>query len=179
MGPDGASAGADRTLQTAPAAPAAGALSRPRVTALALTPRTFAVLPAGGRQSAATRTRPARGARLTLRLSERATVVLAVRRAAPGRRTRAGGVVRCLPVAPGVRVAAAARCTRYPTLGTVRRSAAAGVSRFTFTGRLGGTPLRPGAYRLEAAALDRLARPSAPVRTAFRVVRWAPVSRAR
>ena len=176
IGPDGASAGADRVLRTAPAVPATAASGtpRPRVLGLSVAPRAFAVL-MSGRPAAVSRHRPARGARITVRLSRAAPVVLAIQRPAAGR--RAAG--RC--VAPRARAAVprAARCTRYLAVGTVRHPGRAGVNRFVLTGRIGATTLRPGAYRLEARATDVLGRPSAPVRVTFRVLSSAPAPRAR
>ncbi|HYP55810.1 MAG TPA: hypothetical protein VEQ41_05860, partial [Solirubrobacterales bacterium] len=54
--------------------------------------------------------------------------------------------------------------------GSFRRAATAGQNSFRFTGRLRGTALRPGSYRLVARAFDSGGNPSKPVRRSFRVI---------
>jgi hypothetical protein len=179
IGTDGVAIGADRTVVTPLTPPAAAATSSTlRILGLAISPRTFAPLATTSAEpTAATRTRAARGARITVRLSRRAMVLMAVQHPARGRRVVTRGVARCVAVASGATVARAKRCTRFPAVGTVRRQGVSGVNRFVFTGRIGRTTLATGSYRLEATAVDVLGKRSAPVRLTFRVV--APGSSAR
>ena len=174
IGTDGISIGADRTLVTPAASLAVAAATSSsglRILGLALSPRTFAPLAATAVPTAATRRRPARGARVTVRLSRRARVLMAVQRPTRGRRAVRRKVARCVAVAAKARVPRARRCTRFPVVGTVRRQGVAGINRFVFTGRIGRAPLKPRAYRLQATAVDALGKRSAPVRLTFRVVR--------
>ena len=180
IGTDGISIGADRTLVTPAASLAVAAAppaapppppSRLRIRGLALSPRTFAPLSTTAVPRGATRTRRARGARVTVRLSRRATVLMAVQRRVRGRRVVKRKVARCVAVAAKVRVPRARRCTRFPVVGTVRRPGVAGNNRFVFTGRIGRTPLKARAYRLQVTAVDARRTRSAPVRLTFRIVR--------
>jgi hypothetical protein len=82
------------------------------------------------------------GATVRFTLSERATVAFAVEQPRTGRRLRR----------------------------TFTFAGRSGANGFTFTGRLGGAKLPPGAYRLVATATDATGRHSRPARVGFRIV---------
>jgi hypothetical protein len=106
------------------------------------------------------------GTRISLTLSEGATVTFRVARLAPGRRV--GG--RC--VAPTDRNRSRPRCVRSVLLrGRILRELAAGTSRLLYRGRLRGQALRPGRYRLLVRARDAAGNVSAQRRVAFTIVR--------
>ena len=134
----------------------------PRVSRLKLSRRTFAA----HRSGPSVRGARARGTRVSYRISEAATVTFRVQRVLAGRRVRG----RCVKATRANR--AKRRCKRYRTLrGSFRHTGTAGANRFTFTGRLAGRSLRPGRYRLLAAAKDAAANKSRPVRKPFRIIR--------
>jgi PKD domain len=130
---------------------------------LSLSPSRFRVGRAATPLAAQHRRRAPVGTTFRYRLSEAATVRIAIERALPGRRRR--GACR----APGVRPRGR-RCTRYRTLGTLTRSAPAGPSSLAFSGRLGSRALRPGRYRATLVATDAAGNASRPARAAFTVV---------
>jgi hypothetical protein len=172
---DGTSTGGDRAFTTS-AAVIAGGPGAPRLSRLSIRPRSFGVVPKGGKRRARTRTHVGLGATIRFRLSERARVRLAVQRTVAGRRTRlANGRIRCVVLAPGRRVARAARCVLHPGAGALRRAGAAGANRIAFSGRIGTRALAPGAYRLVVVATDPSGARSAPARVAFTVVRPPPL----
>ena len=108
------------------------------------------------------------GTAFRFRLSEPASVRIAVQRAAAGRRSRG----RCLR--PTRRLRRAPRCNRFVAVrpGTItRRNLAAGRSRIGFSGRIGRRALRPGRYRATLTATDPAGNRSRGRRTSFRVVR--------
>jgi hypothetical protein len=106
------------------------------------------------------------GTRLSLRLSERATVTFRVSRLAPGRRVNG----RC--VRPTARNRGAPRCTRSVRLrGRIVRQLAAGTTHLRYRGRLAGRRLRPGRYVLIAQARDAVGHRSAVRRAGFTIVR--------
>jgi hypothetical protein len=106
------------------------------------------------------------GTRVSLGLSEAATVTFRVSRLAPGRRV--GG--RC--VRPTARNRGAPRCTRSVRLrGRIVRELPAGTSRLRYRGRLAGRRLRPGRYLLLVRARDAAGNRSAVRRAGFRIVR--------
>jgi hypothetical protein len=140
----GTGTGADLTFTTAPA-PSSGS-GAPALSALKLTPRTFAV---------------GKGARLTYKMSSAAKVVFRVRRLSTG--VRAGK--RCVARSrkhPGGR-----RCTRTVLLkGSVTHPSVAGTNAFKWNGRIGGHALSPGRYRLAATPAGGRG-----ISVAFRVVK--------
>ena len=73
---------------------------------------------------------------------------------------------RC--VKPPKNPAGKKKCTRFVSLGSFKRAGAAGSVRFRFTGRLKGTTLLPGSYRLRAVARN-VSGASKPVQAAFKV----------
>jgi PKD domain len=97
----------------------------------------------------ARRRRSPRGTTFRYRLSETATMRIAIAQARPGRRVGR----RCL--APTRARRRRPRCTRYVTRGTlVRRNLAAGARRTPFSGRLGRRKLPAARYRARLQATD-------------------------
>ena len=134
--------------------------ARPSLNALSASPSRFRATSSGG--SVGTRA----GTTISYALSEAATVKFRVERVLPGRRV--GG--RC--VKPTQSNRSAKRCSRYKLLrGSFRQQASAGANKLKFTGRLRGSKLRPGKYRLLAVATDAAGNKSRPRRAAFRIVR--------
>jgi Ca2+-binding RTX toxin-like protein len=108
------------------------------------------------------------GTAFRFRLSEPASVRIALRRAETGRRS--GG--RCLR--PTRRLRRARRCTRFVAVrggALTRRNLAAGRGRIGFSGRIGRRALRPGRYRATLTATDTAGNRSRPRQASFRVVR--------
>ncbi|MCU0312585.1 MAG: hypothetical protein MUC84_00805, partial [Solirubrobacteraceae bacterium] len=146
-----------RTITVTPAA--AGAGGAPVITALRITPASFAAARRGASVARDT------GARVTYTTSRAATTRFTVARRLPGRRVGR----RC--GAPTRRTRRAPRCTRLARVpGGFTRSDTASRNALRFTGRIGGRALAPGRYRLSAT-------PSAggisgrAVSAAFRIVR--------
>lgn len=163
----GTALGADQTFVTAtppplppPPPPPARA---PVLSGLSLSPSTFRAAASG--PSTATRV----GTTVKYTLSKAATVKFVVERAAKGRSVR-GKCVR-----PTRSNATKKTCTRYVTVASsFTRRGAAGPNKFKFRGRAGGHALKPGRYRLRAAATYRVgkrAASSAPRRVRFRIVK--------
>ena len=115
----------------------------PAITRLGLSPTAFRAAPSGPALAALA------GARLSLALSEAATVTFRVVRPTAGRQV-AGHCRR-----PTVRNADRPRCSRWtPLRGRTVRSLPAGQTALRYRGRLAGRTLRPGRYRLVARARD-------------------------
>ena len=132
----------------------------PSISRLRLVPAAFRAARSGAPLAAAI------GSRLSLRLSEAATVTFRVNRLAAGRRVNG----RC--VRPTARNRGAPRCTRTVRLrGRIVRQLSAGTSRLRYRGRLAGRRLRPGRYVLTARARDGAGNRSAVRRVSFRIVR--------
>jgi hypothetical protein len=122
--------GADRTFTTTGRA-------GPKLSALKLSPSSFAAARSGASLSAAT------GSRVRYKLSSAATVSFRVRRLLPG--VRAGR--RC--VARGRKHKSGRPCTRAVLVkGSFKRVSTAGANSAHFSGRVGRRALRPGRYRL-------------------------------
>jgi hypothetical protein len=133
---------------------------RPSIARLRLVPAVFRAARRGPELSAAV------GTRVSLALSEPATVTFRVRRLVPGRRV--GG--RC--VRPTARNGGARRCTLSVRLrGRIVRQLTSGTSRLRYRGRLAGRRLRPGRYRLLVQARDAAGNRSTVRRAGFRIVR--------
>jgi hypothetical protein len=125
-----------RAIAIAAAGPVADT-TPPTVTGLTLSPPRFRV----ARATTAVAASAGRGTVVRLRLSERATVVLAFRRSGGG-----------------------------GTIGTiVRLGMAAGSGAIPFSGRIGRTALRPGTYVLTVTAIDGAGHRSRPATARFRV----------
>jgi Divergent InlB B-repeat domain len=115
----------------------------PAITRLGLSPTAFRAAPSGPALAALA------GARLSLTLSEAATVTFRVARPAAGRQV-AGHCRR-----PTARNADRPRCSRWtPLRGRTVRSLPAGRTTLRYRGRLAGRTLGPGRYRLLARARD-------------------------
>jgi streptogramin lyase len=137
-----------------------------RLAGLRVLPRRFRVAQVRTPIVSAQRRRTARppGTTIRFRLSDVATARLAIERRLAGRRAGA----RCVAPRPALR--ARKPCKRFVRRGTlVRRDLAAGTQRIVFSGRIGGKALRPGRYRLTAAAVANGDR-SKPRRAAFAVL---------
>jgi virginiamycin B lyase len=146
----------------APAVPPAGTApdtTAPAVTALGLRPAAFRAAP--GRLALGGKGR----SRVTLALSEAATVRFTAERRVAGRRS--GG--RC--VVPTRRTRrAGARCVRsLPARGSVALALPAGTSRLAFSGRL-ARALRPGLHRLVATPTDAAGNRGAARRATFTIL---------
>jgi extracellular elastinolytic metalloproteinase len=107
-----------------------------------------------------------RGTTFTFRLSEAATVRIAIARVRAGRRVGR----RCRPARRGLRQRP--RCTRYVRKGTlVRANLGRGARRVHFSGRLRSRALDAGLYRASISATDAAGNRSRAVRVTFRIVR--------
>jgi hypothetical protein len=131
-------------------------------------------VPRGGTRTRARKGRPAHGALVVFRLSERARVSITVTRSLRGKVVRAGKRTRCVAVSSRAKLKPARRCVRVRTLGTVRRAGKAGVNRFVMTGRVGTRPLPRGSYRLVFVATDADGQRSVPRKAAIRILRAPP-----
>ena len=112
----------------------------PSVTMARLWPTVFRAARSGPALSAVV------GTRISLKLSEAATVTFRVSRLSVGRRS-------------------------VPLRGRIVRELAAGTSRIRYRGRLRGRALRPGRYRMTVRARDAAKNLSAPRRATFVIVR--------
>ena len=131
--------------------PPPGDTTRPSVSRLAMSP---------------TRFRSGRGAVFTFRLSEAATVRIAIDRTEAGRRVGR----RCRPATRALRKRT--RCTRYVRKGTLLRpDLRPGARRVAFSGRFRSRALKPGVYRATVFATDPTGNRSRGAKVTFRVVR--------
>jgi len=138
----------------------AGDAVAPAIAALRLSPTVFRAAHSGPAIATVI------GTRISLTLSEDATVTFRVARVASGRRV--GG--RC--VRPTARNRSRPRCERSVLLsGRIVRKLASGTSRLRYRGRLRNSALRPGRYRLLVRARDAAGNLSSRRRVAFRIVR--------
>jgi hypothetical protein len=134
--------------------------TKPRISRLRMTRRTFAVGPRPTARSAAKK-----GSAFRYSISERARVTIQIARRAPGRRVGR----RCRPPSPRLRHRKS--CARYVSVGTLRRHARpAGAKATVFSGRIGKKALPPGRYRATLRAVDAAGNRSAPRRITFRIV---------
>jgi hypothetical protein len=137
----------------------------PSVSRFSMSRRRFRVGPRRTARVAAAR-RTSRGTTFRFRLSERATVRIAIERGRPGRRV-AG---RCRPAARRVR--RRRPCIRYIAVETlVRRNTAAGRRTLSFSGRIGRRALRRGRHRAVITATDAAGNRSRPRALTFTIVR--------
>jgi hypothetical protein len=116
----------------------------PRLTAIGITNKTFAV----GSGPTVVNARAKRGTTFVYTLSEPATVAISIQRAQPGRRKGRN----C--VKPTKKNRKARKCTRFVTMAKLTRSGARGVNAVPFSGRIGTKALKPGKYRATFAARD-------------------------
>ena len=130
----------------------------PVLSALTLTPATFAAARSGG--STARRG----GVLVRYRLSEPAGVRFTVQRALPG--VRRSGACRARRASDR----GARRCTRFVAVrGSFSQTGRAGDNRVRFSGRLAGRALKVGRHRLTVLATDAGGRRSIAVRAGFRI----------
>ena len=156
----------DRAHAGEPSVPGAGGREAdrvaPRVLRFALRPSRFRV---ARRPTPVTARRVAAGSAFRLRISERANLRIAIRRALPGRLVKR----RCR--APARTLLAQPRCTRWKKVGVLKRSdVAGGAIKLRFSGRIGRRPLQPGRHRARIVATDRAGNRSAPRRAGFTIV---------
>jgi sugar lactone lactonase YvrE len=114
--------------------------------------------------SAAREPRIARAVRLRFRVSEKARVAVALRRALPGRRLRG----RCVTTRRAPK--SARRCTRWRTVTSLARSAGPGPGTLRFSSRVRNRRLRKGRYRVVVVATDGVGNRSRPKWVPLRVV---------
>jgi hypothetical protein len=129
--------------------PAGAPAGRGGVRSLKIVPRRFRASRSGGPVVSRTGKggRPPVGGRVTFTLTGDADVTFSVSRTIRGR--LAGG--HCRRKSPSNR--GHKKCTfNVPVKGGFTRSGGAGENRFVFSGRIGGSALRPGAYKLTALA---------------------------
>jgi CSLREA domain-containing protein len=169
--PDGTAAGADRTFTTA--TDVQPDRTAPRISSLALSPKTFAVASkptAVRRATVAAKRKAHKGTTIKFKLSEKANVVLKFARKTKGRKVKRGGKTVCGK--PGRKsVPRRLRCTRYAGAGSLRRSLGPGAQKVAFSGRVGKRALKPGTYRLTVLATDAAKNKSRAARKSFRIVR--------
>ena len=128
-----------------PGSMVAEASSPPAATRLRVSPRAFSAARSG---PSVTRRRT-RGAKVSYSVVARGAVRFTVRQARTGRRKGSGETARCVSATKTNRNAA--KCTRTVTrAGSFTQTAKKGANSFRFTGRVGGRPLKPGAYTLVA-----------------------------
>ena len=118
-------------------------------TGLGLTNKTFVVGKASTPLTGATTATAHKvGTTFSFRLDRAATVKIAIRRLASGRRVK--GVCR----APSAKLRHDPRCTRTIAIVTLRRTAHAESNKVAFTGPIRGQAFQPGNYRAVFIALD-------------------------
>ena len=146
--------GADEFTTPAPAAPAPVApravidKTKPRLTRLAVRPRSFAAR---------------RGTTISYTLSEAATVRFTIDRRVNGRRKGK----RCV-----TRRRTGRRCFRYIRLaGSFQQAGSQGTNSLRFTGRLGTSLLKRARYRLTAVPRDAAGNRGRAIRARFRIAR--------
>ena len=112
----------------------------PVLSRLSIKPAKFRAAKRGGSISRKT------GAKVSYRVSQRATTLFLVTRVLPGRLSGR----RC--VRPTARNRGAKRCTRFVKVrGSFSHADVAGANSFRFTGRIRKQALKPGSYRLDAS----------------------------
>jgi CSLREA domain-containing protein len=143
---DGSTASADRTFTTSALAPPAAMLAN--ISALTETNSVFVVALSSTPLSATAAKHHNRGTVFAFRLDQAATVTIAIRTRAPGRRAGRS----CKPDSRKLRHRP--RCTRTITIATLTRAAHAGLDSVAFTGRIRGRALKPGRYTAVFNAID-------------------------
>jgi FG-GAP-like repeat/FG-GAP repeat len=138
----------------------------PTLSHLQLTPISFRAA-----RSGASIARPAIGTTLSYQDSEIATTTFTVDRALPGVMRGNSCVSLSRHTTPGHQ-----RCKRYiPLSGSFTHPDNTGTNHFRFTGRIGGTTLKPGDYRLDATPKDAAGDVGHTIRSTFSIVPWATV----
>lgn len=140
--------------------------TRPVVSKLKLSASTFVVGSAFTAKVAKAKAKRPIGTDIRFRLSEDATVSIAIERAQTGRRQ--GSSCR----KPSKANRKGKRCTRYTLSGTLRREGRTGANAVAFSGRVGTKPLAAGKYRVAVTARDAAGNGTAKtVRAGFTVAR--------
>jgi DNA-binding beta-propeller fold protein YncE len=140
------------------------AATKPTLSALAESNSTFAVARSATPLTGMAAAGHHKGTTFSFRLDQPATVKIAIRGRATGRRVGH----RCRPNRPTLRHKK--RCTRTITLGTFTRSAHAGFNKVAFSGRIGRRALKPGRYSAVFTATNTVG--SSPARSLrFKIVR--------
>jgi CSLREA domain-containing protein len=123
-----------------------------------------ALVPERGSGPSATASRK-RGARVTFKLSEAATVRFTIRRKTSGRTVGRSCVKRTRSNRKRK------KCSRLVVVGTFTAAGVAGSNSFHFTGRANRMPLQAGNYLLTAVATDAAGKRSKPASRPFRIVK--------
>jgi hypothetical protein len=106
------------------------------------------------------------GTKVSFLVSEASSVKFTVQRKTRGRKVKG----KCK--SPSHANRKKPKCTRWkPVTGSFTVSGKPGKNTFTFRGRIGGTALRRGSYRLSGIATDPAKNASLPKRKGFRIVR--------
>jgi hypothetical protein len=119
--------------------------------------------------TAARATKHKRGTTFRYRLSEPATVKIAIAQLVPGRVTGKGKRARC--VTPTRSLRRARRCRQTPLRGTLTRVSHAGANHVAFSGRVGSKALEPGFYEATLTATSSAKLRSKAHTVFFRIVR--------
>jgi hypothetical protein len=139
-------------------------VTAPVISGLGVTPQRFKAANAGA--SILPRAKAPVGATVAYALSEAGSLTFAAKRGLKGRKVRG----KCVRPKPSNKDKP--KCTRYvPVAGSFTHEGAAGPNQFTFTGRIGGKPLKPGKYLLEGTAADSLGNASPVASAKFRIVK--------
>lgn len=119
--------------------------------------------------------RATRGTTIRYRVSEDASVKLAVERVTRGIKRKRKGRTRCVRTSAPARVPKHRQCTLTKLAGWLVRSSRKGSRRIPFSGRIGRKALESGLYRIRAGAVDTTANPARHRSSRkFRVVRSRP-----
>jgi hypothetical protein len=133
----------------------------PVISSLSLKNKKFRV----GKKATAISSASPVGTVFRLTLSELSTLKIAIQRKQPGRKVKG----KC--VKPRRANRKRPRCTRFVPKGTLTRRQKVGKVQIAFSGRVGKTALRPGAYRALLTATDPAGNRSKRGTVAFRIVR--------
>lgn len=145
-----------------PAGPVPDTVAPSFVSGLSFAPRRFRVSTAATPISAK---RAPAGSVLSFRLSEPASLKIAIHKRVSGRRV--GHSCR----APSKRLAQRRKCTRFVAVGRkLTRTVLQGTTRLPFSGRLGKRALAPGRYRATATATDAAGNVSKKSSASFTIV---------
>ncbi len=142
---------AELTVRARPVAPD---VTKPRLTGAKVKPKKF---------KPASKRRPKRGADVSYRLSEAASVRVVVERCSKYAKPK-GKAKR--------KAAKRGRCTRFSALaGAQTKAGKAGANAFRFNGKVGGKALKPGVYRLALTPTDAAGLRGAAARAGFAIKR--------
>ncbi|MEA2405842.1 MAG: hypothetical protein QOE08_2489 [Thermoleophilaceae bacterium] len=142
-------------------------ITAPNTTALGFSAKVFRGAASGPSALARVAAKHKVGTRVSFTLTEAATVTFTVERKSAGRK------VGKLCVKPTKKNRTRKRCTRFVKVkGSFTRAGKAGKNSFKFRGRMGGTKLKPGSYRLVAVAKDAAGnKDKTPKRANFQIAR--------